>query len=152
VPRRRICGLTDPSGKPRLQPVDGKTIFISLAHVEDILLMVLATDVDVGIDVEVIRHRRFARQIAARYFDYEPTTLHEFYRAWTAREAFIKAIGSGIGSDLARIRTKKCGPYLEIGLDRHYSHMVSFFTPLDNVVAALCRPQSAKRGFTMITN
>ena len=150
LPQQKITCLSDPSGKPRLWPVDGKMIFISLSHVEDILLVALAADSDVGIDVEVIRERRYAKQIAARYFDSEPKNIDDFYRAWTAREAFIKAIGSSIGSSLARIHTKKSGVDLKIGLSKDFSHTVSFFSPLDNFLAALCRSKSTRRDYRII--
>jgi phosphopantetheinyl transferase len=143
--------LIDPSGKPRIKTVDGKEIFISLSHVDDILVVAVSRDFDLGVDVEKIRHRRYAQQIATRYFDTQPKNIYEFYRAWTAREAFIKAIGSRISLSLAHIHTKQSGDDLKIGLSDDHSHVVSFFSPQENYLVALCREKIAQRDFRVMT-
>lgn len=144
VQREKIIPTIDAFGKPLLAPVDGVPIFIGLSHVHDILLVALAFDGPVGIDAEIIRPRRYLTQISARYFAEEaPAHLTQFYRAWTAREAFIKCIGSRISLSLARIRTKPQGEHLLIGLDNIYDHVVQFFAPTEKLIVSLCRPQGA---------
>ncbi len=148
-----ISPFIDPSGKPRLRSTNNApTIFISVAHSHDLLLVALSAHADIGIDVELMRERTYASRIAARYFDHQPTDLSDFYRAWTAREAFIKTIGSRISTSLARIHTEPSGREMLIGLDRISSHTVSFFTPHENYLAALCRPKTANSAFLIIHN
>lgn len=150
MPRHELALTCDALGKPGIAAVDGIELYFSISHVEDILLLAVSRDGDIGIDVEVIRERRYMTHIAQRYFDCVPKNIFDFYRAWTAREAFIKAIGSRISLSLAKICTAKDGHHLKIGLSTAYSHYVEYFSLRENFIAALCRRKDATRDVLVV--
>lgn len=143
VPHDRFRVTYDPSGKPRVSSDDGFVLYLGFSHVDDLLLIALSTHADLGVDVEAIRPRGYTARIAKRYFDSEPKNLDEFYRAWTAREAFIKAIGSRISQSLAAICSRVEDDHVLLGLTTTYTHRADFFTPRENYCAALCRTRNA---------
>jgi 4'-phosphopantetheinyl transferase len=100
-------------GRPELAPPHDALRF-SLSHCGPWLLFAVATGVQPGVDLEALAPRPNALRIAERYFDpdeaAELRALPEaqrqarFYRAWTAREAVLKATGRGLAFGLHRLR------------------------------------------------
>ena len=70
------------------------------------MIVAVARDAEVGIDIEAIRPLANALAIAERYFSpAERTVLHgltpsarltAFFECWTRKEAFLKALGDGL--------------------------------------------------------
>lgn len=98
---------TLPGGKPALDtPRSSRNMRFNLSHAGHWLLLAVAADYDLGIDVELFRpvpHKAWAlanlfteseRQQLARV----PATRQEraFMRAWTKKEAVLKAFGCGL--------------------------------------------------------
>jgi 4'-phosphopantetheinyl transferase len=118
---RRILGLyleRDPKqlrfcynsyGKPFLESLGGNLRF-NLSHSQGIVLLAIAGEREVGIDVEQIRSQVIDESIAERFFSaYEVATLRElpfqqqaeaFFNCWTRKEAYIKARGEGLSCPL----------------------------------------------------
>ncbi len=94
-------------GKPSLLSASGW--HFNLTHSAQ-LAMVAVARIELGIDVEKRRHLESLRQIANRHFSKVEFELLEalpqgeqltgFYRCWTRKEAYVKAIGSGLASSL----------------------------------------------------
>jgi 4'-phosphopantetheinyl transferase len=94
-----------PHGKPALEAPSAPLSF-NLTHSDDILLIAIARNGPVGIDVERVRESTSFMQIAKRFYtsrEYEQiTSLPEeqkreaFYRCWTFKEACAKALGAGM--------------------------------------------------------
>ncbi len=90
-------------GKPHL--ACGSLQF-NLSHTADHLLIAVANFPDVGIDIESIQRRDRLDALATRVFSDRELSLwrqlppeHQlmsFYRLWTKKEAFVKAVGRGI--------------------------------------------------------
>lgn len=104
-----LAFTTGPHGKPALA-VDTPIRF-NLSHSEDLALLAITRHTEVGIDIESIDPRRAADDIAARYFS--PVEQHQlaaytdpaartaaFFRAWSRKEAVIKALGEGLACPL----------------------------------------------------
>ena len=82
----------------------------NVSHSSGILLMAFARDRRIGIDVEQIRSDFNPVEIAERFFsEKERKSLRElpadnwtsaFFRCWTRKEAFIKALGEGLSHPL----------------------------------------------------
>jgi 4'-phosphopantetheinyl transferase len=103
-----------PQGKPALAGghPSGRSpgIEFNLAHSHGLALCAIATRKRIGIDLEHIRPMPDATQIAARFFSAsEQTALEQipeesrgdaFFRCWTRKEAFIKAVGQGLSMPL----------------------------------------------------
>jgi 4'-phosphopantetheinyl transferase len=98
-------------GKPALPAGEGGTsLEFNLSHSGGLALLAIARDRRVGIDVEAIRPMSDADRIVDRFFsrreasDYrglvEGQKLEAFFRCWTRKEAFIKAIGEGFSLPL----------------------------------------------------
>jgi len=95
-------------GKPLLP--DNRLQF-NLAHSGGLALFVFTLHDEVGVDIEQERDLRDALAIAERFFSpSERAALRElpdservpaFFRCWTRKEAFIKAVGEGLSYPLA---------------------------------------------------
>lgn len=81
-------------------------LHFNLAHSHEIALFGLVREVEIGIDVELVREVDDLDGIASRFFsaseqaDYfslpKDQRAQGFYNCWTRKEAFIKAIGDGL--------------------------------------------------------
>ncbi|MDO5758107.1 MAG: 4'-phosphopantetheinyl transferase superfamily protein [Rhodobacterales bacterium] len=93
-----------PYGRPE---VDG--IGFNLAHTGDTALLAVATGPVLGVDIEAPRaismdvaEAHFSKpEIAALKALPREQQIDGFYRCWTRKEAYLKARGTGISTDLA---------------------------------------------------
>jgi len=91
-------------GKPGLK--GDPDLSFNLSHSGDWALIAMADAVLVGIDVEQIRPLPDALEVAERFFsDHEVERVRAlpeseipigFFNAWTRKEAFVKAVGTGL--------------------------------------------------------
>ncbi|MDB6066685.1 MAG: 4-phosphopantetheinyl transferase [Pedosphaera sp.] len=98
-------------GKPRL--IGHEAVRFNLAHTEDMALLAVARDWNVGVDVERIRALRDADGVAKRFFSArESNGLNAlsgdeknaaFFNLWTRKEAWLKATGDGIADGLNQV-------------------------------------------------
>jgi 4'-phosphopantetheinyl transferase len=82
----------------------------SLSHTRSLVACAVATQDDVGLDVEEVERRLASSSLAERYFaPSEAASLAAlppgerdvaFLRFWTLKEAFVKATGDGLGLGL----------------------------------------------------
>jgi 4'-phosphopantetheinyl transferase len=109
----RIQLIYGEHGKPFLQDSSSRMQF-NLAHSGDLCVLAFTLESDVGVDVERIRPLRDAAAVARRFFSKEecedllraPAAQREqiFFRCWTRKEAFVKAVGAGLYFPLNRFR------------------------------------------------
>jgi 4'-phosphopantetheinyl transferase len=109
---RQIRFATGDYGKPYVVTPPHAMRPFNVAHTEGLVLCGIADSTAelVGVDVESLR-RRTSGELAERYFsrpevDYlrrqrEASRQAVFLRIWTLKEAFIKAIGTGLQTPLA---------------------------------------------------
>ena len=93
--------------KPYLKYSDLK---FNLSHSENMLLIGFTLNYDIGVDVEKMEEFPEADDVAKNFFssyEYKSFSLLQsnertegFYNCWTRKEAFIKAIGSGLSYSL----------------------------------------------------
>lgn len=91
-------------GKPAL--ADGGGLGFNLSHCQGRAIYALAWDRQLGVDLELPREGVDVVGLAARYFSTAEATriaafpeagrADEFYRLWTAKEAYAKARGLGL--------------------------------------------------------
>jgi len=94
---------TGARGKPRLSA--HPALHFNLSHSGQLALIALGA-IEVGVDVEKQRHLESLREIARRHFsaaeveelEAAPAAaqLQAFYRCWTRKEAYVKALGHGL--------------------------------------------------------
>lgn len=109
-----------PRGKPYLAsspPGSTKGPFFNLSHSGKLALIAVAGS-DVGVDLEKVRHLESLTEIARRHFSEVEfaalDALHgdarqlAFYRCWTRKEAYIKALGEGLSMPLDTFDVSLC--------------------------------------------
>jgi 4'-phosphopantetheinyl transferase len=82
----------------------------SVSHSGDVALLAFARGRDVGVDVEQLRENFDHAAVARRFFSEQEQhqlaaltpseRYHGFFRCWTRKEAYIKALGSGLSLPL----------------------------------------------------
>jgi 4'-phosphopantetheinyl transferase len=108
---RSLAFRYGPHGKPALAAVASPAILtFNFSHSEDLALLAVATDREVGIDIEN-RHRDISADSFARHILCEneaaalqrlPAERHKqaLLTAWTRKEAYVKALGEGLARSL----------------------------------------------------
>ncbi|HLU66502.1 MAG TPA: 4'-phosphopantetheinyl transferase superfamily protein [Kofleriaceae bacterium] len=105
LPPRDVPLAASESGKP---VVAGGALEVNVSHAGDVVLVALARGAAIGVDVEqldpryagdpgVPLSRRELGDLAALPPDLR---LRGFFHAWTAKEAIVKAVGTGLGLPL----------------------------------------------------
>lgn len=98
-------------GRPEIDPaLAPAALRFNLTHTHGLVACAIAVDAAVGIDAERIRFIEGDLDIAKRYFakrEYESILAQpvsrraeHFYRIWTLKEAYLKAIGRGLSLPL----------------------------------------------------
>jgi 4'-phosphopantetheinyl transferase len=98
-------------GKPSIASKAGPDrIRFNVSHSHGTALYAVARDLEIGVDLELIRDGLEVEQIAASFFSRRevsalkalPAELrrHAFYLCWTRKEAYIKARGEGLSLPL----------------------------------------------------
>lgn len=113
-PGKEVSIVRGEHGKPRLAaPLDGTGLCFNLSHSGGWLAIAVARGLEVGVDIEGERKLKRAADLAQRYFtrpeadwiaglDGEEQT-QAFLAQWTAREALVKATGTGLAGALGHI-------------------------------------------------
>jgi 4'-phosphopantetheinyl transferase len=132
-------------GKPFLDS-HPNSLFFNLSHSEEKAVIAIATEKNVGIDLEKINYTLNYRSIADQYFTLKERLClnrypkarkqRAFYRLWTQKEALLKAAGTGFhttdfGTDYANEKlTIRTFPFND-------SYICSCVT--DSVISQICR-------------
>ena len=110
-------------GKPHLVC---DSVYFNLSHCADKLIIAVADFPDIGVDIEAIKPRSSLGGLARRCFSDRELSkwrqlapdrqLLDFYRLWTKKEAFVKAVGRGIalGMELCEFELEQGGQVLAI--------------------------------------
>ena len=95
-------------GKPGL--ASEHVLRFNLSHSHEVALLAVALDAELGVDVEHIRADFASEEIARRFFSRAEVEVFNalrkeervaaFFRCWTRKEAYIKAIGKGLSQAL----------------------------------------------------
>jgi 4'-phosphopantetheinyl transferase len=101
-----------PTGKPYLDAVQPE-LFFNISHSSGLALLALSGIGEVGVDIEKFRAFKNELGLARRYFIAAeaddlaalPAEVRQraFFHVWTAKEAFLKAVGHGLANGLERI-------------------------------------------------
>ncbi len=122
------------NGKPFFR--NAPALHFNLSHTEQFVLLALGGE-EVGCDIEYIRPIRF--HLAERYFSPEERawmqaedTQRRFFRVWTAKESYLKAVGGSIAY-LSAV-TVDLDQHIVCGADGWFLHEYE----LDTCAAACC--------------
>ena len=99
------------AGKPQVADDGENRLHFNLAHSGDLVVYALSFDRRIGVDIELVRSIPNIEQIADHYFSPEEIKalkglpaaqkLAGFFACWTRKEAYVKAIGTGLGHGLS---------------------------------------------------
>ena len=95
-------------GKPRLKEcLFGSNLQFNISHSDELALYAITSDRRIGVDLEYLRSMDDVAKIARRFFSAAESELiaslsgneqkQVFFELWTAKEAYLKATGEGIG-------------------------------------------------------
>ena len=95
-------------GKPEIiSSIECPNIKFNLSHADGVSACVVSLDDDCGVDVENIHRKNKLHTVAERMFAAEETKVmlacddskmqKKFFDFWTLREAYVKALGTGLG-------------------------------------------------------
>lgn len=97
---------SSPQGKPRICANSASDLRFNVAHSDDSILLAFSRNRELGVDLEREKGHVAWRDLAERYFAPEesaminamPPALQQsaFYRCWTCKEAYVKALGFGL--------------------------------------------------------
>jgi len=111
VASRRLQFCYGRNGKPALTDTFGKgTILFNMSDSEGLALYGFTRDREIGVDIEQVHDISDMDQIAERFFSVRENAIFHalpernkkeaFFRCWTRKEAFIKAVGDGLSRPL----------------------------------------------------
>jgi 4'-phosphopantetheinyl transferase len=111
VPSPEWRFLVDANGKPWIDPqVGSHEIQFNISHTRGLVAAALASRGAIGVDVEEIDDAKADLAIAEGYFARSEVEILQrappsertrcFFRLWTLKEAYIKAIGKGLSAPL----------------------------------------------------
>jgi 4'-phosphopantetheinyl transferase len=100
--------------KPVLSFNSEENIQFNLSHAEDIVLIGIVRDFEIGVDVESLSHCRESeidiikefcspQEISLLQKVSQPQKLEAFLNCWTRKEAYLKALGRGLDDSLQDI-------------------------------------------------
>ena len=156
APARVPLGI-GPAGKPHLVPsaslrAPAAGLAFSLSHTRGLVVIAVTTRARVGVDVEM-RARRIPPGVMRRVLDEQELALvlaappeqrdEAFLRHWTVKEAYVKALGTGIAAGLRRVgvRDALTAPVLAAGPapdgGRRPAWSVQRFDPCAGVIGAV---------------
>ncbi|RUL75366.1 4'-phosphopantetheinyl transferase family protein [Dyella choica] len=114
LPASAVTLVEGEHGRPELAEPWGRQLQFNWSHTGKAALVAIARDCSPGVDIERLRPRPRAMQLAERYFHPEETVAlakldesqreQAFLQLWTAKEAVLKAMGRGIAFGLERLR------------------------------------------------
>ena len=94
-------------GKPFLK---NKRLQFNLSHTDTMAVIAVTEDAEIGVDIENLNRKVEYDDLAKRFFceaEYQkllqvnfPKKRNAFFNCWTRKEAFIKAVGEGLGYPL----------------------------------------------------
>src|SRR5207237_4344548 len=97
-------------GKPNLDAFHISDLFFNVSHSEDLAAFAFTSGHRIGVDVEMIRQSVDVDEIPRRFFSsaeqralagLSATEKYQgFFNCWTRKEAYIKALGSGLSLPL----------------------------------------------------
>lgn len=161
-PAPEVAIDTAKGGKPRVTADDNPLdLRFNLSHSGDLAVLVIASGVEVGIDVEAVRPiRAFERMVTRCLAPAErEAILHqppaardrEFMRYWTHKEAYLKAQGAGIVRPLSSIVVDLgASPYWRVfdhsGVEEPSENWVVEMEPEGEMVGAVAWLDGTHRG------
>lgn len=116
--------LPDKNGK--LYCANSGDIFFNISHSEDMVACAVC-DEEVGIDIEVFRpvSQKLVEKVCTdKELAYAKNSIPRFFEVWTAKEAYVKCLGTGIESLAKFCSLDTDFPKIKKETDKYVLHIV----------------------------
>lgn len=104
IPLDRISIRIGNYGKPEIALDKNPHLTFSLSHSGDYVVLAFSLKKAIGVDVEQIKELPEYLELAQHFFTQEEFNeikeIRHFYNCWTAKEAYVKALGVGLQKPL----------------------------------------------------
>lgn len=137
-------------GKPHLiQPTHDTSLQFSTSHSQGLALIVVARQRNLGVDLESIQSLPEIDALLSRWFPRSEAMILQnlatqekhlaFYRLWTLKEAYLKALGQGLGGpqQIVDFFPQALGHYAGDAFARIGPWTLQVLTPAPHFIAAL---------------
>ncbi len=102
-----IQAIPDEMGRPYwFSGTEKLTLYFSLSHTKGMVCCTVSNTEKTGCDIEQVRPRKYERDLTRKVFSEKEQSFYQslspkeqrefFYKSWTLKEAFVKAIGKGL--------------------------------------------------------
>lgn len=149
----QLAFSTNPHGKPALATPDHAWLQFNLSHSGELALIAITRDRPIGIDVEqMIPPEDFSRLVEQFFSANENAAFRAlpeskraaaFFAGWTRKEAYVKALGTGVSLPLDHfdVTMDPDAPARLLADRRHPHHITTWslhtFTPAPTYLASL---------------
>jgi 4'-phosphopantetheinyl transferase len=130
-----ISIYAEKNAKPIIK--DAKGLSYNISHSGNMILLAFSADTDIGIDIEKIDTDIDAVQLSTVLHPHEKEAVvkygvNEFYKIWTNKEAYVKAVGKGFSIPAESFFVKENGTvsnangYIVSRIDRYQGYSAAF--------------------------
>jgi 4'-phosphopantetheinyl transferase len=159
----RTCTMCGHSahGKPVLRWPREQALRFNLSHSGDLAVLGVTGAPAIGVDIEMLQTGHDVASMAAQFLSPEEKAWfasvpddakdHAFARCWTAKEAFLKALGEGLSGDLKRFTVRPLARALSLEIagdptvSARWSVLPLAFTPRAVGAVAVGKPHGPLR-------
>lgn len=137
-------------GKPQLlEKLNNIDLQFNVSHSENVAIYGITCHYLIGVDIEYIRPMPEADNLAKRFFsrkEFEHISqlsstekYEEFFKLWTAKEAYLKAIGKGISGGLEKVEisTDETVRFINLPKSDDINYNLFYLTPHHNYLGAI---------------
>ncbi len=121
----RVIIIKDKHGKPYLE---GNPLYFSVSHTGIYFIVAICKGAPIGVDIEEIRPINDIESIKKAVLSAKEQksceSLKDFYRYWTLKEAYLKALGIGIQDNMHSVT--------------QYSNCIAIELPYANIQCSIC--------------
>jgi len=120
---------TTDTGKPVCKNGPG----VSISHSKGVIVCAVAVNGDVGVDIEFTDSGRDTGRLATEYFSateidwLTAQPRNRFYMLWVLKEAWLKAVGTGIAGGIGHLQCRINPPSIEVRLDHPINCRLNLF-------------------------
>ncbi|BDQ02806.1 MAG: hypothetical protein KatS3mg037_1381 [Ignavibacterium sp.] len=139
------------SGKPYIDNQGLTYLKFNYSHSGDLIVYALNRDAEIGVDIELVEEFPDLNSLVKNYFSHNEqkaflslTTLKDklnfFYKIWTRKEAFVKALGTGLNDDLGKINlySEKFNSFIEKFFYSGKDWIIEELTTPKAYIASIC--------------
>ena len=110
IPPKEWTFVANEFGKPRIEPTQWSGLYFNISHTSDLVVCAVASTPEIGVDIEDRIPDEYLKLAEMNFAEEEQEWLHaatreseshrRFLAIWTLKEAYMKAVGTGMSMPL----------------------------------------------------